>query len=156
MDVEGWKMSTANTVREKYELGFMRILDAPVERVWRAWAEPEFFQLWWGPQSFTSHHNKIDFHIGGKFLWNIRSPEGSDIYSTGIYREVIPLKRIVMQRSFADKNGNIVPASHYQLFGDWPTVTIITVTFESLNTKTRMTVHESGIPEDAKEQAVED
>lgn len=148
-------MSTASKIREKYELGFIRIFEAPVERVWRGWAEPDFFKRWWGPEGYTSHDNKIDFHAGGKFLWNTRSPEGKDYYSAGIYREIIPFKSIVLSRSFADEKGNIVSASHYGLFGDWPTVTIITVVFESLNGKTRMTLHESGIPEDVRERMVE-
>lgn len=147
-------MLTANKLREKYELGFIRIFDAPVEDVWRAWAKPEYFRRWWGPEGFTSHNNKLDFHIGGKLLWNVRSPEGKDYYAAGIYREVVPLKRIVVFLSFADEEGNILPASHYDLYGEWPTVSILTVNFDNMDGKTRMIVRRSGVPEQVKESAV--
>jgi uncharacterized protein YndB with AHSA1/START domain len=148
-------MSTANRIQEKYELGFIRIFDAPVERVWRAWSEPEFFKRWWGPEGYTSHDNIIEFRVGGKFLWNTRSPQGKDIYYTGIYREIVPEKRIVASKSFADAQGNIVPASYYCLFGDWPTVAILTAVFDIVDHKTRMTLRESGVPEEVKEDIVE-
>jgi uncharacterized protein YndB with AHSA1/START domain len=38
-----------------------------------------------------------------------------DFWNTGIYREVVPMEKIVTTISFADEHGNTVPASHYSM-----------------------------------------
>jgi uncharacterized protein YndB with AHSA1/START domain len=122
------------------------MIDAPRELVWKAWTNPEHLMRWWGPKNFTSPSSKIDLRVGGKYLHCMRSPEGKDYWSTGIYREIVPLKRIVLTDSFADENGNIVPASYYGMEGEWPLELQMTIIFDELNDKTRLTVWHGGIP----------
>ncbi len=70
----------------------------------------------------------------------MRSPEGQEIWSTGVYREVTPPERVVMTASLADAGGNVVPAAHYGFSADWPLETLITVTFAEDDGKTTMTL----------------
>jgi uncharacterized protein YndB with AHSA1/START domain len=128
------------------ELVITRIFDAPRELVWKAWTEPEHVMRWWGPKGFTSPVCKIDFREGGKYLFCMRSPEGQDYWSIGVYREIVPMERIVCTDSFADEKGNPVPASHYGMPGDWPQELIVTVTLEEHEGKTKMTMRQAGIP----------
>jgi uncharacterized protein YndB with AHSA1/START domain len=128
------------------DLFITRIFDAPREVVWKAWTDPEHMKRWWGPKSFTAPFIKTDFRVGGKYLYCMRSPEGKDYWSTGVYREIDPLKRIVVTDSFADKEGNIVPASEYGMEGDWPLELLVTVTFEDHDGKTKFTLRHAGIP----------
>ena len=131
------------------ELVIERVFDAPRELVWKAWTEPEAMMQWWGPKGFTSPHYEIDLRVGGKFLGCMQSPEfneGRPIWVTGLYREIVPLERIVVTDSFADEHGNVVPASHYGMEGDFPLEMLITVTFEDLGGKTKMTLRHSGFP----------
>ncbi len=65
-----------------------RIFDAPRERVWRAWSEPEQMMKWWGPKEFTSPACKMDFRVGGKYLFCMRAPDGKDYWITGVYKEI--------------------------------------------------------------------
>jgi uncharacterized protein YndB with AHSA1/START domain len=76
----------------------------------------------------------------------MRSPEGQDIWGIGVYREIVPLERIVCTDSFADEKGNVVPATHYGMSDDIPHEMLITVTFEDLAGKTRMTLRHEGLP----------
>jgi len=122
-----------------------RTFDAPRERVWKAWTEPEEVKEWWGPKGFTSPSTRIDFRVGGSYLFSMRSPEGEDYWSTGVYREIDPLNRIVVTDSFADENGNVVPASYYGMDEGWPLETLATLTFEEKDGKTRLTIMSSGI-----------
>jgi uncharacterized protein YndB with AHSA1/START domain len=101
---------------------------------------------WWGPKDFTSPVCKIDLRVGGKYLYCMRSPEGQEFWSTGVYREIVPPERLVVTDSFADKDGNVVPASDYGLGDDFPLELQVTVTFEEHQGKTKMTLHHSGIP----------
>ena len=59
---------TGSKDTKNQELFITRIFDAPRERVWKAWTEPDLMKRWWGPKAFTSPYCKIDLRVGGKFL----------------------------------------------------------------------------------------
>lgn len=134
----------------KNELTITRIFDAPAETVWKYWTEPEYFKKWWGPKDFTCPEAKIDFRVDGKHLSCMRgSPKQGapvqDFWSTGTYKEIVPMKKIVVTDSFADERGNIVPSTHYGMKG-FPLEMLVTVTFEELEgNRTKMTLAHSGI-----------
>jgi uncharacterized protein YndB with AHSA1/START domain len=131
----------------KQVLVINREFNAPRELVWRAWTNPEHFMRWWGPKNFTCPVCEINFRIAGKYLACMRSNEGIDYWSTGFYREIVPMKRIVYTDSFADEKGNMVPASYYGLPGDdWPLELLVKVTLEDLEGKTKMNLRHTGIP----------
>jgi uncharacterized protein YndB with AHSA1/START domain len=130
------------------ELVITRIFDAPRERVWKAWTDPEEAKKWWGPKDFTAPHISIDFTVGGTYLFCMHGPAGSpfdkDFWSTGVYKEIIPLEKIVTTDSFADEKGNVVPSTYYGMSG-FPLEMLVTVMFEDQNGKTKMTLRHSGI-----------
>jgi len=124
-----------------------RSFDAPLRSVWKAWTDPEHLMRWWGPKDFTSPFCKLDLHVGGKYLYCMRSKEGQEFWSTGTYKEIIPFERLVCTDSFADEKGNAVPASYYDMPGDdWPMELTVTIVFEYLSGKTKMTLTHVGIP----------
>jgi uncharacterized protein YndB with AHSA1/START domain len=131
-----------------------RVFDAPRELVYRAWTEPERVMRWWGPEPYTSPSCKIDLRVGGSYLFAMQSPEGAVHWSGGVYREIVPNERIVCTDSFTDPDGNVVPASHYGLQGDFPLEMLVTVTLEDAGEgKTRMTVRQEGMPQSFGEMA---
>jgi len=131
---------------EESEIVITRIFEAPRELVWKTWTDPKRMKRWWGPKNFTAPIIKIDFHIGGKYLYCMRSPDGQDFWSTGVYREIVEPERIVCTDSFADEKGNKVSPSHYGMSGDLPEEFLVTVTFEEHDDKTTMTLRHVGMP----------
>jgi uncharacterized protein YndB with AHSA1/START domain len=123
-----------------------RVFDAPRALVWKAWTDPEHLMRWWGPKAFTAPVWKIDLRVGGKYLNCMRSPDGQDYWSTGVFREIVPTERLVFTDSFADADGNVVPASHYGMGDDWPLEMQVTVTFEEQAGKTKLTLRHAGMP----------
>jgi uncharacterized protein YndB with AHSA1/START domain len=67
-----------------------------------------------------------------------------EYWSTGIYKEIVPMEKIVATDSFADKDGNIVPSTHYGMEG-FPLELEVTFTFKDLGGKTGMTLRHVGI-----------
>ncbi len=128
------------------ELVITRIFNAPREQVWKAWTDPEYLKRWWGPKGFTSPVSKIDLRVGGTYLNCMRSPEGKDYWSTGVYREIVEPARLVYTDSFADEKGTVVPAAHYGMGGDWPLKLMVMVTFEESGGKTIMILQHTGMP----------
>ena len=137
------------------ELFITRTFDAPRELVWQAWTEPEYFKQWWGPKDYTCPFCQMDFRVGGKYLNCMRSTEGKDYWSTGVYREIIPMERIVFTDCFADAQGNIVPATYYGMTADFPLEMLVTVTFEDHEGKTKMTLKHSGLPTGSEGEGAE-
>ena len=132
--------------RRKQGVLIIRIFNAPRELVWKAWTDPDHFKNWWGPKDFTTPFCQIDLRVGGRYLNCMRSPRGRDYWTTGVYREIVPLEKIVCTDSFADADGNVVPATHYGMTADFPLEMLVTVTFEDYEGKTKMTLKHTGLP----------
>ena len=139
-------MENKTATETGHALLITRIFNAPRKLVWKAWSDPAHLMKWWGPKNFTSPKCKMDFRVGGKYQYCMRSPEGQEFYSTGTYREITPLEKIVWTDSFADEKGNAVPAEHYGMGKDFPFELLVTLTFEDFEGKTKFTLRHEGIP----------
>lgn len=131
---------------ENQDIIITRVFEAPRDLVWKAWTEPKHLMRWWGPKGFTAPVARIDLRVGGEYISCMRSPEGKEFWSKGVFREVVPPERLSMTTSLADAEGNVVPASHYGMPGDWPLETLITVTFKEDDGKTKLTLRHAEIP----------
>lgn len=103
------------------EVLITRIFDAPRELVFKAWTDPEHLAKWYGPKDFTATIIEADVRTGGAYHFHMRGPNYDDHWR-GVYREVKPPERLV----FTSPAG---PDS------------IVTLTFEDLGGKTRLTLH---------------
>jgi uncharacterized protein YndB with AHSA1/START domain len=75
-----------------------RVFDAPRERVWREWTEPEAFADWFGAADgeVPLHTVSMDVRPGGSLrLTMFAGPERREINWTGVYREVVAPERLV-------------------------------------------------------------
>src|SRR5262252_8938849 len=97
---------TRNTVNETERMVVTRVFDAPRELVWKAWTDPKYVMQWWGPKGFTAPVCKIDFRVGGKFLFCMRTPDGQEGWNGGEYHEIVPHEKIVFSIYFADSKRN--------------------------------------------------
>jgi uncharacterized protein YndB with AHSA1/START domain len=144
---------------DEQDLVITHVFDAPRELVWKAWTDPALVKRWWGPKGFTAPFCKIDLRVGGVFHYCMRSPEGKDYWNTGVYREIIEPERIVCTDSFADEQGNVVPASHYGMSSEFPLEILMTVTFkehkEDHEGKSKLTLRHVGIPSSMREDGAQ-
>jgi len=123
-----------------------REFDAPRKTVWMAWTDPEQVKLWWAPEGFTTPICRISLRIGGSFFVCMRSPDGRDFCNIAFYREIVAPERISCVMSFADLQGNVVPATTYGMSPDFPREQLLTVTFAESDGKTKMILSHAGIP----------
>ena len=126
---------------KKNEYTITRIFNAPREMVFKAWTDPVYVKQWWGPAQFTSPFCAIDFRVGGQFRFCMRSPEGQDYWNIGTYTEIVVPEKIVSTMRFSDKDGNVVPSSHYFGNTEFPSEMIDVVTFATHEReKTKLTL----------------
>lgn len=126
-------------------LTIVKIFNAPVAKVWEAWTTPELVEKWWGPEGFTAPSIKIDLKEGGKYIYAMKGPEGSEwdrvMYSSGIFEKIVPMEKIVASDYFSDSEGNQVKPSDEGQLEDFPTVMQYSVAFEEIEGgKTKLTI----------------
>ena len=131
-----------------------RVFNLPVSVVWLAWTDAEYFKKWWGPRGFTCPSSKMEARVGGKYLSCMRGPDGKEFWSTGVVKELIPERKLVVTDSFSDEKGNIKPASEYGMPGDWPKELLITVCLEEADGATKMKLKHQGIPAEMREDCI--
>jgi uncharacterized protein YndB with AHSA1/START domain len=87
-------------------LSITRVFDAPRERVWREWTEPERFADWFGGPDADVPLDTVamDVRPGGAWRATMRFGAGRrEIRWSGEYQEVKPPERLVL--TFSDRPG---------------------------------------------------
>jgi uncharacterized protein YndB with AHSA1/START domain len=134
---------------KKQDLVVKRIIDAPIELVWKAWTEPEHVMRWWGPQFYTSPWCKIDFREGGIYIFAMQAPDdqgGQVSYTSGIYKKIIPLQLLEFTQSLADKDGNKIDPAQMGMPVDFPLEIRTSVVFKAKGNMTELTITEYDWP----------
>lgn len=82
-----------------------RLLDAPRERVYKAFSEPARFAQWWGPRDFALEVVKLDFRPGGVCHYRLFNSQGHELWHKLAYAETTPSARIAFVSSFSNAEG---------------------------------------------------
>ncbi|MBS1515058.1 MAG: SRPBCC domain-containing protein [Bacteroidetes bacterium] len=130
------------------EVNIVRMFDAPRELVFKAWTSAEYLKNWYAPGSCEVTIYKLEFEPGGIFQHEIRNAAGEGCTCKAVYKEIVENEKIVYTLGFCDENGNSISASTIQR--DWPDETTVTVTFEEIDGKTKLTLHQTVSEEWAK------
>jgi uncharacterized protein YndB with AHSA1/START domain len=138
-------MTEAQGPARKEDLVVTRILNAPIELVWKAWTVPEHVQKWWGPKYYTSPTCVIDLREGGTFVFGMRAPPdqgGQDSYTGGTYQKIVPMQRLEFTQSITDQAGNRIDPSQAGLPPDFPKEIRTVVVFKAIGQMTELTITE--------------
>lgn len=114
-----------------------RKFDAPRERVWKAWTEPEGLGQWFGPKGCTMPEIKMDLRPGGSCHCCLRTADGHEMWGKFLYREIAAPEKLVYAQHFSDRAGGITrhPGSP-----TWPLHLLTTVTLAEQNGGTALAV----------------
>jgi uncharacterized protein YndB with AHSA1/START domain len=83
-----------------HELVLELTLEAPKEKVFRCWTEPDLMKQWFAPKPWTVSKVEVDLRPGGSSLVVMRSPEGQEIPNPGVYLEIVPNRKIVFTDAY--------------------------------------------------------
>ena len=101
-----------------------REFEAPPERVFRAYTEPELVAQWLGPRRLAMRIDEYDARTGGSYRYVHAEEDGTEYGFRGVFHEVRPAERIV--QTFT-----------YEGYPDG--VSLETAIFEDLGGRTRVT-----------------
>jgi uncharacterized protein YndB with AHSA1/START domain len=72
-----------------------REISAPRDRVYAAWTDLKLARQWWGPKGIKTRALLIEPRAGGRFQWDLTTPEGEEFTAEGEFREVLPPEKLV-------------------------------------------------------------
>src|SRR5436190_4926770 len=73
-----------------------RRFNAPREKVFNVWTQPEALRQWWCPEGWTPAEIEVDLRVGGAFRIGMRRLRGAiPVYVRGDFLEVQPPEKLV-------------------------------------------------------------
>jgi uncharacterized protein YndB with AHSA1/START domain len=93
-------ISARNHTPSNRDLVLTRLIDAPREKLFRAWTEPELLKQWFAPLPYTTPVAELDVRPGGSSLVVMRGPDGVDMPNPGVYLEVVKNERLVVTDAY--------------------------------------------------------
>ena len=115
--------ATVTTPAER-EIRIERIFDAPRDRVFAVYTDPELIPEWYGPRDTTTIVDQMDVRSGGSWRFIMRDSDGNESGFRGTYREISAPERIVQTFEWEGMPGH---------------VSVETATFEDLGDRTKVT-----------------
>jgi len=123
------------------ELVIERVFDAPRERIFDVFTQPEHLQKWWGPKMVGIPVAEFEARPGGKIFIAERALDGAMTYIAGVVREIERPSRVLFAIHFADADRRrVAPPAHSGLPANWNDDIVTLVTFSSEGRRTRMTI----------------
>ena len=77
-----------------------RMIDAPRDKLLRAWTEPDLLKQWFAPLPYTTPVAELDVRPGGANLIVMRGPDGNEFPNRGVYLEVVQNQRLVFTDAY--------------------------------------------------------
>jgi uncharacterized protein YndB with AHSA1/START domain len=74
-----------------------RLIGAPREQVFAAFADPARLARWWGPNGFTSTFEVFELRSGGAWRCVMHGPDGADYPNEHVFTEVIAPERVIIE-----------------------------------------------------------
>jgi uncharacterized protein YndB with AHSA1/START domain len=102
-------------------LRISRSFRARRETVFRAWSTAEHVKHWFSPQTYSVPEANVDMRVGGAFEVCMRSPSGETHWTRGVFLEVTPHSRLVIDMHATDPLGRALFRAHTDVsFTDVP------------------------------------
>jgi uncharacterized protein YndB with AHSA1/START domain len=134
--------STPATAADQQVL-ITRIFDAPRERVFRAWTDPDEVATWFGPEHMDTPRDRIhiDLRVGGRYELTMVGRGGGGEFTIGYdILELVEPELIVLRSDPMPQAGMHDP-------------TVVRVELHDHGAKTRMTLSDGPLPSEGRDHA---
>jgi uncharacterized protein YndB with AHSA1/START domain len=113
---------------------FHRVFRAPVERMFRAFVDPDAMCKWLPPHGFTGRMHEMDARVGGRYRMSFTHLGNGQSHSFGgTFLELLPNERIRHNDRFDDPH--------------LPGEMVTQITFKTVLVGTEVHIEQTGIPD---------
>ena len=110
------------------EFVLTRAFSAPRRLLFEAWTNPEHVRRWYGCSTMTLTVCEIDLSVGGSYRYVMRAPDGGEHTMTGVYREIVPPRRLVYTERYVTAGFTSNDAQVTAIFAEHGGMTTLTST----------------------------
>jgi uncharacterized protein YndB with AHSA1/START domain len=82
---------------EDRTLSTSRIVPFSPKQVFEAFASADLLSAWWGPEGFSSTFETFDFTEGGRWVFVMHGPDGSNYQNDSYFETIVPDTKIVIR-----------------------------------------------------------
>jgi uncharacterized protein YndB with AHSA1/START domain len=107
-------------MQDNRTLSNARVLPYSPEAIFSAFASAPVLASWWGPEGFKNTFDAFDFTVGGKWIFTMHGPDGTNYANTSYFEALEP--------------GNLVVIRH-----DCPPYFTLTIRLSKVNGGTNLT-----------------
>jgi uncharacterized protein YndB with AHSA1/START domain len=93
-----------------------RLFPATTERVWTALTTPALLEQWWAPKPWMTKSVRMDFRVGGQWLYSMNGPAGEQHFGLMDYLAIEPGRRYEAADVFCDAEGKAIESLPRQIF----------------------------------------
>jgi uncharacterized protein YndB with AHSA1/START domain len=127
-----------------------RSFDAPIETLYKMWADPKHLARWLPPTGFTMEFIRAEIRPGGTSFYSMSNGAGMKMYGRVSYQELTPPRRLVYTQQFCDEHEKV---TRHPMSPLWPETMLTRIDLEAEGPdQTRLTVtwevHGSAKPEE--------
>ena len=98
-------VTTVETELDDLTLTVWADFDAPVEKVWELWADPEKLGRWWGPPDYTTTFEPYEMSAGSEMAHCMTGPDGDKHEGVWRIEAVDPPRSIELSDADVDEKG---------------------------------------------------
>jgi len=136
--IEGGKQTLSRlAAHAEGQFVIFRFVDAPRERVWRAWTTENELGAWMGPKGSETGYAKLDFRVGGSYHYSMKTG-GVELWGLAVYEEIEKPSKLVYVQQFSDKDRGL---GIHPMAPTWPKKMRTTVHFQDFGTKTLISLY---------------
>lgn len=129
-------MTATSTQQKDTDIVITREFAAPRQLVWDVFTQPKHIEKWFGPKGFDTRVDKLEFKVGGRAVYVMIGPDGVEYPSSGTYKEITPIEKIVTTDEFGEGFDEIEAMKEIDL----PQGMITTYLFDDLGERTKLTL----------------
>jgi uncharacterized protein YndB with AHSA1/START domain len=82
------------------DLVLTRVLNAPRDKVYQCWTQPELLKQWFAPKPWTTPKIEADLRPGGGNVFTMADEDGNEYPNAGQYLEIVPNEKLVFTDAF--------------------------------------------------------
>lgn len=83
-----------------FDLVLERVIDAPPEKIWRAYTDAAILSQWFSPKPWTITDAVVEPRVGGRFNFTMHGPNGETFPNSGVFLEVVENRRMITTDAF--------------------------------------------------------
>lgn len=115
---------------------YEKIINAPKDKVWEAFADGDIIQQWYGPQSCVLIHKSFDFSNDGHYLHAMQMPNGGDMWNIWQFQHIVPKDSFSFLMAMCDENGENISRPSWN--PSWPIYLLVKIVIENDNDNSKI------------------